>query len=276
MTRIFDINGQYFIGQSDSRDAYRRFLDQPEVAGLALSGIDLQLAYCADFAFMSEFRTSNEQARDFIAKLDDSRVVPFFFLDPRRADAARQVEQAVRDGFRGIKMYPPQGWFPDEPRVMDAFRAAQEEDVPVFLHLGRTCAHPQLRSVYGMPGRLEGLGLACPRLKVILGHFASPWSMEACHLAMSFRFYFDLSTSGSWYPPSISFAARCPYLGVERLVLGTNGNGANNMDLARATIKVLGTCGLTEDEIQKVACDNALSLLGLKSTEKGTAHAASR
>lgn len=263
MTRIFDINGQYFIGQSDSREAYRRFLDQPEVAGLVLSGIDLQLSYCADFAFMSEFCTSNEQTRDFVAKLDDVRVVPFFFLDPRRADAAHQVEQAVRDGFRGIKMYPPQGWFVDEPRVLDAFRAAQEQDIPVFLHMGRTCAHPQLRSVYGMPDRLEGLGLACPRLKVILGHFASPWSREASHLAMSFRFYFDLSTSGSWYPPSIRFAARCPYLGVERLLLGTNGNGANNMDLARATIKILATCGLTEDEIQKVACDNAMKLLGL-------------
>jgi predicted TIM-barrel fold metal-dependent hydrolase len=163
---------------------------------------------------MSEFCTSNQQARDFIDKLDDPRIVPFFFLDPRRADAARQIEQAARDGFRGIKMYPPQGWFVDEPRVLDAFRAAEELDLPVFLHLGRTCAHPQLRSKYAMPDRLEGLGMACPRLKVILGHFASPWSIEACHLALSFRFYFDLSTSGSWYPPSIRFAARCPYLGV--------------------------------------------------------------
>lgn len=263
MIRIFDINGQYFIGQSGSREAYGRFLDQPEVAGLVLSGIDLKLSYCADFAFMSEFCTSNEQTRDLIAKLDDRRIVPFFFLDPRQANAARQVEQAIRDGFRGVKMYPPQGWYVDEPRVLDAFRAAEQQDVPVFLHMGRTCAHPQLRSKYAMPDRLESLGLACPRLKVILGHFASPWSREACHLAMSFRFYFDLSTSGSWYAPSIRYAVKNPNLGVERLVLGTNGNGTNNMEWARGTISRLRAYGLTEEQVQKVACDNAMKLLGL-------------
>ena len=263
MMRIFDINGQYFIGRPSSRDDYRRFLDQAEVVGLVLSGIDLKLSHSNDFPFISEFRTSNAQARDFIAELDDTRVVPFFFVDPRQADAARQVEQAARDGFRGIKMYPPQGWFPDEPRVLDAFRAAQEQDLPVFLHMGRTSAHPQLRSIYAMPARLEGMGLVCPRLKVILGHFAAPWSLEASALSKSFRFYFDLSTSGSLSTEAIRFAARCPDLGIERLVLGTNGTGANNMDLARGTVERLRVCGLSEEQIAKVASDNALALLGL-------------
>ena len=263
MLRIFDINGQYFTGRPAGREGYRRLLAEPSLAGLVLSGIDLQLGRSADWPFMSNFRTSNREVLDFVAALDDARVVPFFFVDPRRPDAARTVEQAFRDGFKGLKMYPPQGWDVDEPRVLDAFRAAEAAGAPVFLHMGRTASHPQLRSIHGMPGALEGLGLACPRLDVIVGHFAGPWGLEACHLGMSFRFYFDLSTSGSWDREAIRFAARSPYLGVDRLVLGTNADGTDNLKAALWTVEQLRSSGLSEAEIQKVACDNARKLLGL-------------
>lgn len=263
MTRIFDINGQFYAGESDGLDGYRRLLEQPDIAGLVLSAMDLKLQPSNDFPFMSRFCTSNEAVMDFVAQLGDARVVPFFYVDPRRPDAATQVQQAVRNGFRGVKMYPPLGWYPDEPRVLDAFRAAEEHGVPVFLHMGRTASHPQLRSIYGMPVHLEGLGIACQRLKVIIGHFASPWSREACHIAMSFQFYFDLSTSGSREAHTIRYVARNPYLSVDRLVLGTNGNGRDNLASAEYTIGRLRDCGLTDADIQKVACDNAMKLLGL-------------
>jgi predicted TIM-barrel fold metal-dependent hydrolase len=162
-------------------------------------------------------------------------------------------------------MYPPRGWRPDDEAVRDAFLAVQEMDVPVFLHMGRTAPHPQLRSHFARPLHLEGLGLACPRLKVIIGHFGAPWSMEACHIAMGFEnFFFDLSTSGSWCEDAIMFAARSPHLGAGRLLLGTNGDGASNLADARETIGRLAACGLSPQEQDCLACTNACNLLGLK------------
>ena len=266
MTTIFDINAQYYSQRRESLDDYRRLLDDPRVAGVVASGMDLRLDDSQAFSFMATtFRTTNEQFLEFAAELRSPKLVPFCYVDPSQPDAAGRIEQYVRkDGFRGVKMYPPKGWYPDEDRVLDAFRAAESLSVPVFLHMGRTASHPQLRSKYAQPIHLEGLGLACPRLKAIIGHFAAPWSREAAHLAMSFPFFFDLSTSGSWDRASIVYAARNPFLGAARLLLGTNGNGRNNLALADETLQRLREYGLTEDEVNMAARTNAMRLLGLE------------
>lgn len=264
MIPIFDINAQYYAAQGDALENYRRLLDDPEMIGLVVSGMDLRLPPSSDFPFMSCFATTNEQFLEFAARLNSPKLVPFCFIDPRQPDAATRLTRYVqRHGFRGVKMYPPQGWYPDEPRVLDAFRTAEALRVPVFLHMGRTASHPQLRSVYAMPHHLEGLGLACPRLNVILGHFAAPWSMEAVHLAMSFPFYFDLSTSGHWDARPIRHVVQSPYLGIERLLLGTNNDGSTNLQTAQQTLHRLYDFGLSDAQVRQIACGNALKLLGL-------------
>jgi len=272
MQRIVDINAQFYAARETALEDYRRLLAAPEVVAVVATGMDLRLTASADWPFMSCFCTSNQQMLEFVARLKSPKLVPFAFVDPTAPGAAAQVERLIRrDGFRGIKMYPPHGWRPDEERVRDAFLAVQECDVPVFLHMGRTASHPQLRSEFARPLHLEGLGLACPRLKVIIGHFGAPWSLEACHIAMGFpNFYFDLSTSGAWQSREIAFVAKSPYLGAGRLLLGTNHDGSTNLDCARKTIERLTACSLTADEVDRVACRNACELLGLETPSPRT------
>ena len=168
---------------------------------------------------------------------------------------------------RGIKLYPPQGFYPSDPACLDVCRAIQELGVPVLMHMGRVLSHPGLRSKYARPIYLEELGLACPRLRLIIGHFASPWAMEACHIAMSWpQWAYDLTTSGSWDPAVLRHVCGLPWdPGIKRFVLGTDGDGANNLDIARATRERLAAWGFTEDELDLMFHHNGLRVLGRRS-----------
>jgi predicted TIM-barrel fold metal-dependent hydrolase len=165
---------------------------------------------------------------------------------------------------RGIKLYPPQGFYPNDPACLDVCRAIQECDVPVLVHMGRVSSHPGLRSKYAQPIHLEEVGLACPRLRLIIGHFASPWAMEACHIAMSWpQWAYDLTTSGSSDPAVLRHVCGLPWdPGIKRFVLGTDGDGANNLDIARTTRERLAAWGFTEDELDVMFYHNGMRVLG--------------
>jgi predicted TIM-barrel fold metal-dependent hydrolase len=233
---------------------------------VCISTMDLGLKHSEAFPFMSRvFATTNDQLAEALAELASPKLIPFCYIDPRKKDAPRDLERRVtKQGFCGADMHPPIGWYPDEPRVRPTFEAAEALGVPVFLHLGRTAAHPQLRSKYAQPLYLEGLGVACPGLKLILGHFAAPWSREACRIGAGFpNWRFDLATSGSSDRGAVLHCLRDPDLGVGRMLLGTNGNGANNLRLAAATMDRLREYGFTDRELDAVSHDNAAAFFGV-------------
>ena len=84
------------------------------------------------------------------------------------------------------------------------------------------------------------------------------------HIAMSFpSFMFDLTTSGSADLHLLRMATELPWLeGLRRIVLGTDGDGGNNLTLARATLGRLTAGGFRADELEAIAWRNAMALLG--------------
>jgi predicted TIM-barrel fold metal-dependent hydrolase len=127
-------------------------------------------------------------------------------------------------------------------------------------------SHPKLRSKFARPLHLEDVGLACPKLKLIIGHFAAPWSLEAVHLAMGFpEWRFDLTTSGSWDMEALKLVGelhlRWGDPGLKRLVLGTDGSGPDNLKLARETLDRLRKGGFTEPQLAQIAHRNGLDVL---------------
>jgi len=265
MLPIVDLHSHYYGDLAASAEGFRRLVDSPDLFRVVVCALDLKLAPSADFPFMSTFATTNEQLEDMIRRIASPKLVPFAHIDPREKNAPRQVEHWIRErGMRGIKLYPPQGFYPSDPACLDVCRAIQEYDVPVLMHMGRVASHPGLRSKYARPIYLEELGLACPRLRLIIGHFASPWAMEAAHIAMSWpQWAYDLTTSGSWNLPVLRHVCGLPWdPGIKRFVLGTDGGGANNLDLARATRARLIGGGFTEDEVDLMFHHNGLRVLG--------------
>ena len=264
MLPLVDIHCHYVSSDPDATQNFKRLVDSPELCRVVVCALDLKLDPSDAFPYMHTFATTNEQLADFVGKLDSAKIVPFCHIDPREKGAPKQAEYWIKEqGMRGIKMYPPSGWYPDEPRVLPTFQTAEQLDVPVLLHMGRVAPHPQLRSKYARPIRLEDVGLACPKLKLIIGHFGCPWQWEAARIADGFpNFYFDLTTSGSLDLALLKQVVEYEYSGIRRIVLGTDGTGSNNLQRAAATLERLRSAGFTEEQLETIAHHNGLAVLG--------------
>lgn len=130
-------------------------------------------------------------------------VIPFAAVDPRRDDA---VETAVRlieeEGFRGVKLYPPLGYRPDDPALLPLYAYCEANGVPVMSHCSRGGAHYRGRPTARMLADpraeaqlsdLRGAALAAhladpdnyvpvleayPRLRLCLAHFGGAGDWE--------------------------------------------------------------------------------------------------
>jgi predicted TIM-barrel fold metal-dependent hydrolase len=264
MTPHIDINSHIFRCNTDNVERYRRLAADPAVARIVVSGVDLKLPPSADFPYMAQvFSTSNADVLAVVEAVASPKLVPWCYIDPREPDAVTTLESWLRRGMRGVKMYPPIGFNPDDPRAMAVYAAAQAHGLPVFLHMGRTAAHPNLSSAHARPLFLEQVGLAYPKLTVVIGHFAAPWQDEAWQIAMGFpAFRFDLSTSGGWDPKPLRMVIEHDPVGLGRILFGSNGDGANNLDHAAKTRTRLQQAGFSAAELQAIFQDNGQRLLG--------------
>ena len=264
MLPIVDLHGHYISSDPNALDNFKRLVDSPELCKVVVCALNLKLDHSEAFPYMSTFATTNEELSALVETLDSVKIVPFCHIDPHEEDAAKQTEYWVHErGMRGVKLYPPSGWYPDEPRVLPTFQAAETLGVPVLLHMGRVAPHPQLRSKYARPLCLEDVGLACPKLKLIIGHFGCPWQWEAARIADGFpNFYFDLTTSGSLDLTLLKQVVEYEDSGIRRIVLGTDGDGSNNLARAIATIERLRRAGFTESQLDMLTHHNGLAVLG--------------
>lgn len=265
MRPIVDVHCHYLSHDPEAPAKFRALIASPEVLRVVVCALDLRLPYSETFPFMSTFATTNDELAAFIEEMSSEKLVPFCHIDPLLPEPEKQAEYWVRErGMRGIKLYPPSGWYPNDARAMPVYEFAEEAGVPVLMHMGRVATHPALRSEYARPVYLEEVGIACPQLKLIIGHFAAPWSREAMHIAMSFpNFMFDLTTSGSWDVPLLRLATHVPWLeGLRRIVLGTDGDGGDNLPRAHETLERLAAGGFSEDELDAIARRNAMVVLG--------------
>ena len=72
-------------------------------------------------------------------------VIPFAAVDPRRPGVVEETKRLLEnDGFRGIKLYPPTGYHPADPRLRELYTYAAERGIPVMTHCSRP-AHVQYR-----------------------------------------------------------------------------------------------------------------------------------
>ena len=128
------------------------------------------------------------------------RFIGYANINPRDSDAADKVEQAARDGFKGIKLYPS-SWRDlkvyDEP-CYPVYDACKRNDMLVFLHFGITIGgQADLRN--GNPIDIQVPSRDYPELNFIIAHFGAGWFREV--LLMQYQtdnVYMDSSGSNSW------------------------------------------------------------------------------
>lgn len=75
-------------------------------------------------------------------------VIPFAAVDPRHPDIVETTIRLIEDhGFRGLKLYPPTGYHPDDPRIRELYTYAEANDLPVLTH----CSRPASVQYRGKP-----------------------------------------------------------------------------------------------------------------------------
>ena len=246
-------------------EAIDEILASSEFALWVLSPLDLShLEPDDEYPYMARsFRSNNED----VARLRDrfpDKVLGFVYVDPRQSGAAETVHHWVtKEGFKGLKLYPPIGFYPDAPELEDFFRAIDELAIPILFHAGRVAVHPGLRMKYADPVYLEGVALTARRCQVIVGHAGNPWKPVTAALAGGvYSVYIDLTTSGGADPEFIAQVLRNPGIGPERLVWGSDGIWKASQRLEAIQLN-LSRAGASEEEAEMILAGNAARLLGL-------------
>lgn len=128
------------------------------------------------------------------------RILPFACMNPLVPEAVEEVWRTAQLGIRGYKLYPPTGFFPDDPAALPFYEAvlAAQEDVgrplPVLVHGGFSYSG----SKYAQPVYLEEVAARFePDLRLILAHAGIPWIDEAVWLSSIHpNVYLDIALFG--------------------------------------------------------------------------------
>jgi uncharacterized protein len=110
-------------------------------------------------------------------------VIPFAAVDPRRPGVVETTKELLAErGFRGIKLYPPLGYSPNDPVLEPLYAYAERHRIPVLTHCSRGGVQRRgLREKdaesLADPDNYVGILEDHPGLKLCLAHFGgeSEW-----------------------------------------------------------------------------------------------------
>lgn len=213
-----------------------------------------------------------------IAQRHAGRLYSFCGVDPRRPNAVEILRRGVTEwGLKGLKLYPPCGFYPNDPVCYRLYRECVELNVPVLIHTGY--AVPPLKSKYAHPLHIDEVAVDFPSLRIILGHAGMPhaWGSDAISVAIYHpNVYLDMSLWYGWLSEEKlveTFALLRDRVGCDRVCFGTDRTGARPTEHLKGwvdTFRALPEVGahynqrFTEEQVHQMLGGNALRLLNLR------------
>ena len=204
------------------------------------------------------------------------RLYSFVGVDPRRREATSLVRSAIESwGMKGLKLYPPTGFFPFDEVCTSLYEIALAFDVPVLFHTG--FATPGLEAEYSRPIHLDRVASRFPELQIIMGHTgylqADAWWREAVGVATyKPNVHLELSTWQGWHTDE-EFIRVMAFMrdrvGAERILWGSDRTGiplrvpqAEWVDRFRCLADLAAQHGIafSSDEVQLILGRNAARL----------------
>lgn len=99
--------------------------------------LPMDMAYMAAGKVKVGLETQLDELLAMYKKLPNN-VIPFVAVDPRRPNVLELVKKYVGEhGFKGIKIYPRLGFYPQDERLYPIYEYAQEQNIPVLSHCAR-------------------------------------------------------------------------------------------------------------------------------------------
>ena len=167
------------------------------LASMTEAGVDRAVVMPMDFglALGDDTMTLIEEKNEGLAAIASGqpRLVSFVGVDPRRTQALELIDAAVTLwGAKGIKLYPPTGWYPDDRSYYGLYELAGTLGVPVAFHTGM--ARYPLKGLTGHPMHIDAVAADFPDLTIVMLH--GSWNFN-------------------WMEESVAFAALKPNLHIE-------------------------------------------------------------
>jgi len=131
------------------------------------------------------------------------QVIPFVHIDPRREGVLDLLKECVEDwNFKGVKLYPPLGYFPYDPDLDPIYEYCQEKNLPLLTHCSpynpvhfkgrkrdlkklleksidpietKRKSRKELCSRFTYPGNFKHVVKKFPKLRICFGHFGSQY-----------------------------------------------------------------------------------------------------
>jgi predicted TIM-barrel fold metal-dependent hydrolase len=166
------------IQNSYNADAekYIKTLDETGIEKGIVMGLDWGMSIAGEAEWSVE--EMNQWVANQVAKHPD-KLYGVCFVDPRRGDRAiKLVEKAIGDwGMKGVKIFPPCGFYPDDPKWFPLYKKCVELDVPLFSHTG-IWGVPLMGTKYADPIYLDEVAAKFPDLNIVMVHFGGPYWIE--------------------------------------------------------------------------------------------------
>jgi predicted TIM-barrel fold metal-dependent hydrolase len=190
---IWEEGTPYYQGTPDD---YVRKMDQLGIDKMCILGVDLGKHYAGYnrrdsqvrlAAFEKKFghktSLSNKYLYEFV-KVHPDRLVGLGSLHPDgNYDLEEEFNKCINDyGFKGLKLYPLSGFYPDDERMYPVYENAEKHSCVVLFHTGgKDCGSMSLK--YDNPIYLDNLAAEFPELKIIIAHVGYPWIDMAIQVA---------------------------------------------------------------------------------------------
>lgn len=193
----------YFLKKLQDKDC-KQLAKQMDVAK-----IDKSILLIADFTYELKdtpltIQEIFEGHHQVLQKCPDKFII-FGGVDPRYGqDGISLFERSIsRMGFKGLKLYPPCGFAPNDKRLYPYYEICKKENLPVLLHTGPTS--PVLSFDYSDPSLIDRAALDFPEVNFILAHAGIKNYSQAAMMA-EFRpnVYLDISGFQSELNPDLS------------------------------------------------------------------------
>ncbi|MFW9795248.1 MAG: amidohydrolase family protein [Candidatus Thorarchaeota archaeon] len=149
------------------------------------SGVERAMVLPIDSGYHQKMPLSLEEKTDHHVNevAEHSNIVTFVGIDPRRGEIGlKELERAVMEkGCVGWKMYPPNGFYPDDNEFDSFYNLCIDLDIPILIHQGFT---PRFKHIkYARPIYVDRVAADFPDLKIILAHVGFPWKDETLTVA---------------------------------------------------------------------------------------------
>jgi predicted TIM-barrel fold metal-dependent hydrolase len=163
-----------------------------------------------------------------IAERSNGRIVSFCGVDPRRLGAARLLRTAIDVwGAKGLKLYPTNGFYPDDPELCyPLYDVVADYGMPVLLHQGHSGRGQ--KSKYGHPMYVDSAAADYPEVNFVLGHSGrwETWLHEAVGVSIfKTNVYLDMSLWQHWASPD-EICQKVLWLrdrvGIDRVMFGSD------------------------------------------------------